>query len=79
MTFVAPSELRDMFNVNRYWATAAGFGLALPIVVFVIAVIWWIKCAHLWKVTEDTGIMTRELAIDTAWLLAWMGGKAAHG
>ena len=74
MTFVAPSQLKDMFNVNRYWATAASFGLALPIVVFVSAVFWWIKCSHLWKATEDTDegteMMARGLGIDTTWLLS---------
>ena len=34
-----PSELRDMFNVLKYWATAAGVGLAIPSTVFVAAVV----------------------------------------
>ncbi|KAK0741302.1 hypothetical protein B0T18DRAFT_440629 [Schizothecium vesticola] len=74
MTFAKASGFRDMFSVTKFWATAASFGLAIPIVVFVTAIFWWLKCAHLWKVTEDsdegTEMMAQGLAIDTRWLVS---------
>ena len=74
MTFENTAALRDTFNVIKYWATAAAFGLAIPIIVFVVAVFWWLKSAHLWKVTEESGdgteMMARGLSIDTKWLVS---------
>lgn len=69
--------LRDMFSIVKVWATAAGFRLAIPIVVFVVAVFWWLKCAHLWKAKEEDGggteMMARGLTIDTTWLVSSWG------
>src|SRR4051794_19421881 len=74
MTFENTAALRDMFSVVKFWATAAGFGLAIPIIVFFAALIWWLKCAHLWKVAEEDGPdsmrMARGLEIDTVWLVS---------
>ncbi|KAK4209604.1 hypothetical protein QBC37DRAFT_323642 [Rhypophila decipiens] len=73
MTFEPPSKMREMFNVTKYWATAAGFGLAIPFVAFSVAVIWWLRCVHLWKVSEDgtdleMARFARGLKIDMRWL-----------
>ncbi|OIW22757.1 hypothetical protein CONLIGDRAFT_694582 [Coniochaeta ligniaria NRRL 30616] len=70
MTFENTQALRDLFDVVKYWAAAAGFGLAIPMVVFVVAVFWWLKCAHLWKANEDRD-MGNELGdsrVDWRWL-----------
>jgi len=52
MTFENTESLRDLFNVVTYWSTAAGFGLAIPVVSFVVAVFWWLRCQPLWKADE---------------------------
>ncbi|KAM7187294.1 hypothetical protein V8F20_011049 [Naviculisporaceae sp. PSN 640] len=72
MTFEPASKLRHMFNVTKYWATAAGFGLSIPVVVFFTAVYNWHKCAHLWKMpekgnTEEAELVARGLRVDMRW------------
>ncbi len=72
MTFETTQSLRDMFNVVKYWATAAGFGLAIPMIIFVVTVFWWLKCSHLWKVNDlddrDAENELRDSRIDWQWL-----------
>lgn len=76
MTFIDQSQVRDMFNVIKYWVTAAALGLTIPILAFVAAVLSWIKCAQLWKVPEDSGdnlgteMMAWDSVIDTTWLMS---------
>ena len=70
MTFETTASVKNMFNVVTYWATAAGFGLAIPMVIFVVTVFWWLKCSHLWKANEDrdTENELRDSRIDWRWL-----------
>ncbi|KAK0653105.1 hypothetical protein B0T16DRAFT_324002 [Cercophora newfieldiana] len=74
ITLVDQTAIRDMFKVTTVWATAAGFGLASPTITFGLTVIWWVRCAHLWKSNEEgsdnTERMARDLAIDTTWLVS---------
>jgi hypothetical protein len=68
MTFENTKDLRDMFDVVKYWATAAGFGLAIPMVSFGVAVyihmsdhassrgcsaFWRRRCQHLPAADEE--------------------------
>lgn len=53
MTFEPPEKLREMFNVTKYWATAAAFGLLIPVLAFFTAVHCWRECAALWKMPES--------------------------
>jgi len=70
MTFENTKELRDLFNVVKYWAPAAGIGLAIPVASFFGAVIWWFKCRRMWTVskTRRTDYELRDMAIDWTWL-----------
>lgn len=73
MTFEPPDRLREMFNVTKYWATAAGFGLLIPIGAFLTAVYCWRECSQLWKMPEvgrdeETEMAARRSKIDMAWL-----------
>ncbi len=74
VTLIQASAIRDVFSVGKFWATAAAFGLASPVVVFVAAVFWWRGCGHLWKVTaasdEGTEMTARGLTVDTKWLVS---------
>ncbi|KAK3356408.1 hypothetical protein B0T25DRAFT_450916 [Lasiosphaeria hispida] len=49
------SYRRD-FNVVGYWTAAAAVGGLIPVVTFVIAVFWWLKCSHLWNANESMAV-----------------------
>jgi hypothetical protein len=70
MTFERTDTLRELFNVVKYWATAAGFGLAIPMLSFLVALFWWLKCQHLWATKENksTEVEFRNSVIDWIWL-----------
>lgn len=63
------SFYRQYCNVVVYWALATAFGLAVPILAFLVAVFWWLKCQHLWKADEKEPIL--EL-LDTRIIWVWL-------
>jgi hypothetical protein len=62
---------RKYSHVINYWALAAGFGLAVPLITFVVAVYWWVTCKPLWKAKErDEGVemVGTSRRVDWSWL-----------
>ncbi len=62
---------KEVYDVLVYWATAAVVGGLVPIVAFVVAVFWWLKCQHLWA-TRERGIREevrlKRVHADMSWL-----------
>jgi hypothetical protein len=68
MNFENYQFYRDNCNVINYWAIAVGIGLFVPIVAFLVAVFWWLKCQHLWMANEtSSGSGLRDDRIDWVW------------
>ena len=57
---------RDNFNVVLIWAFSASIGGLLPIAVFTVALVWWLRCRDLWSADERRGPSTED--INLAWL-----------
>jgi len=72
VTFEDTQFIRTNFDVVKYWATAAGFGLAIPAGSFVVAMFWWLKCQHLWKCNKERwdcgNIELGDLVVDWTWV-----------
>lgn len=70
MLFQHTQDIRDHFDVTKYWATSAGFGLGIPFVTFLIALFWWIRCQPLWGINDEraSDITLHCSRIDWIWL-----------
>jgi len=70
MTFESFDFVRENYKVTAPWAVAASIGFGLCLTMFCFEVIWWVKCQHLWKVSEvgrPIPLETR-VRVNTNWL-----------
>lgn len=52
MIFGNASEFRDKFDLLNWWIGFAVIGGVVPIIAFVVALIWWLKCQHMWRANQ---------------------------
>lgn len=67
---------KEHYDVVRWWTGAAVVGVLVPVMAFVVALFWWMRCSNLWKADEtnrpEMPPVTpdgRVLAADTRWLM----------
>jgi len=70
LTFEDTLAFRELYDVVTTWSVAAGLGLAIPMVIFLLATILWYECSHLWKVDAGRNIEEelRDSKVDWKWL-----------
>lgn len=60
---------RDNFNVVQFWTASAAVGGIVPVITFIVAIFWWIRCSDLWKADERAREKRpRIIEADTRWL-----------
>ncbi|KAK0641976.1 hypothetical protein B0T16DRAFT_358933 [Cercophora newfieldiana] len=52
MSFGNAAEFRDSFDLVGWWIGFAVVGGTVPVVAFVVALFWWLKCQPMWKVNQ---------------------------
>jgi hypothetical protein len=68
MDFENAAFYRDHFNSGYYWGFAAVLGGAIPLIAFLVALFWWVKCKHLWSANEKGQGNFHNNATDRLWL-----------
>ena len=69
MDFGTAEIYLSKYDVLKSWITAAVVGGLVPIAAFVTALIWWLKCKHLWKRDRVDGIQLQDYH---AGMMAWL-------
>ncbi|KAF4457811.1 hypothetical protein F53441_325 [Fusarium austroafricanum] len=68
MDFENAAFYRDHFNSGYYWGFAAVIGGAIPLITFLVALFWWMKCKHLWSANEKGQGSFGNSATERLWL-----------